>query len=192
MQREMIERARERLEGLLELINDWLDMSRIRAGEIVDRLRAVALRTCVDAALAGLELSARKRGVSVSTAIPPELPEVMVDPESFREALSNVISNALKYNREGGQVWIRAMERDGWVVVEVEDTGYGIREAEIPFIFEQFYRSKAGEIRRQQGTGLGLSISYSIVEKLGGRIVVASQVGKGTTFTICLPVNQSA
>jgi len=184
MQREMIERARERLEGLLDLINDWLDMSRIRAGEIVDRLRAVALGTCVDAALAGLELSARERGVSVSTAIPPELPEVMVDPESFREALSNVISNAVKYNREGGQIWIRAMERDGWVVVEVEDTGYGIREAEIPFIFEQFYRSKAGEIRRQQGTGLGLSIIRKILQAHGGKVEVRSELGKGTTFSL--------
>ncbi len=184
MQREMLERIRERLNGLLELINDWLDMSRIQAGEIVHRLKPVPLVTCIDSALAGLELSAREKNVQIVTTIPPGLPLVEVDPDTFREVLSNLISNAIKYNRPEGEVRIRACEEGDRVAVEVEDTGLGIEEKEIPFVFEQFYRGKAKEIREQQGTGIGLAIVQKIVRAHGGDIEVRSELGKGTAFRV--------
>ncbi len=184
MQREMLERARERLNGLLQLINDWLDMSRLQAGEITHRLRPAALASCVDAALAGLEWSAREKGIEISTEVPDDLPLVEVDPDSFREVLSNLISNAIKYNRPNGYVRIRAFQQEDWVVVEVEDDGMGIEEKEIPFLFEQFFRSKSKEVREQQGTGLGLAIVEKIVRAHGGKMQVRSQLGKGSTFSV--------
>lgn len=184
MQREMLERAKERLEGLLQLINDWLDMSRIQAGEILNRLQAVPVGSCIDAALTGLDFTAQQKGIKLSTEIPPGLPPVRVDPDTFREVLSNLISNAIKYNRPDGYVRIRASERDGWVVVDVEDSGLGIEEKEIPFIFEQFYRSKDKEVRKHEGTGLGLAIVQRIVQAHGGKIEVKSEHGKGSTFSV--------
>lgn len=184
MQREMIERARERLDGLLQLINDWLDMNRIQAGDIVHRLQAFPLTPCVEAALAGLEMAAHEKGIKLRVDISPDLPEVCVDPDTFREVLSNLIANAIKYNRPEGKVCITAYEKDDWVVVAVEDTGPGMDEKEIPFIFEQFYRSKAKEVRQQEGTGLGLAIVQKIVRAHGGRIDVQTRPGEGSTFSV--------
>lgn len=190
IQREMLERARERLDGLLQLINDWLDMSRIHTGEILHRLQPMRLADCVDMALAGLELAVREKGIRLIVNIPPDLPPALVDRDTFREVLSNVISNAIKYNRSGGTVTVSARESEDWLVVEVEDTGLGIDEKEIPFVFDQFYRSKARDIRELQGTGLGLAIAHKIVQAHGGKIEVRSESGKGSTFSIY--VNRSA
>jgi len=184
VQREMLERARERLEGLLQLINDWLDMSRIQTGEILHRLQPVRLSSCVDSALGGVELAAREKNVRIITNIPPDLPEVHADTDTFREVLSNVISNAIKYNRVDGSVTISAREEPEWIVLEVTDTGPGIDEKEVPFIFDQFYRGKGKQIRSLQGTGLGLAIAHKIVHAHGGKIEVRSQLGKGSTFSI--------
>lgn len=186
MQREMLERARERLEGLLQLINDWLDMSRIQTGEILHRRQPVSLESCVDAALAGLELAAQEKSVKISTNFPPDLPLVNADRDTFREVLSNIIANAIKYNRPAGAVRISAHSEADWVVLEVEDTGLGIDEKEIPFVFDQFYRSRAKEIRQLQGTGLGLAIAQKIIRAHGGKIEVRSESGQGTTFCIYL------
>lgn len=184
IQREMLERARERLDGLLHLINDWLNMSRIREGDIVHRLKSVSVVSCVDAALAGLEGAAQKKKVKISTSIPSDLPHVRADLNTIREVLSNIIANAIKYNHSEGEVHIRAFDRNDWVIIEVEDTGPGIDEKEIPFIFDQFYRSKSKEIREQEGTGLGLAIAQKIIRAHGGKIEVRSRMGKGSTFAI--------
>jgi two-component system, sensor histidine kinase and response regulator len=186
MQREMIERARVRLDGLLQLINDWLDMSRIQAGEIVQRLQSSPLAPCVESALAGLEMAAHDKGITLSVDIPAELPDVCMDPNTFREVLSNLIANAIKYNRPQGKVGISACEKDDQVVVMVGDTGLGMDEKEIPFIFEQFYRSKAKEVRHQEGTGLGLAIVQKIVRAHCGKIEVESRPGEGSTFSVYL------
>ncbi len=183
-QQEMLERIRARLDGLLQLINDWLDMSRIQAGEIVHRLKPHRLGECVDAALTALEVAAQQKEIRVILDIPENLPFVHVDRDTFREALSNLISNAIKYNRVGGEIHIRARERDDWVVVELEDSGFGLDEKEIPFIFDQFYRSKSKEVRQQQGTGLGLPIVQRIIRAHGGKIEVKSELGAGSTFFV--------
>jgi signal transduction histidine kinase len=186
MQREMLSRARERLDGLLNLINDWLDMSRIQSGEISHRLQKVALASCIDAALAGVELAAQEKCLKIFSDLPSDMPSVQADPNTFREVLSNLISNAIKYNRAGGEVRIRAREQNSWVVVDIEDTGFGIEEKEITFIFDQFYRGKSKEIRAQQGTGLGLAIAQKIMRAHGGKLEVRSQLGKGSVFSIYL------
>jgi two-component system, sensor histidine kinase and response regulator len=184
MQREMIERARDRLDGLLQLINDWLDMNRIQAGDIVHRLQPCPLAPCVESALAGLEMAAHEKGIKLCVDIPLDLPEACMDSDTFREVLSNLISNAIKYNRPDGKVCITASEKHDWVVVAIEDTGPGMDEKEVPFIFEQFYRSKAKEVRRQQGTGLGLTIVQKIVRAHGGKIDVQTRLGEGSTFSV--------
>lgn len=186
MQREMLERARTRLDGLLQLINDWLDMSRIQTGTILHRLQALPLAECVDAALAGLELAAQEKQVTLHTHILADLPPVQADPDTLREVFSNIIANAIKYNRLEGTVRISARLEGEWVVADIEDTGPGIDEKEIPFLFDQFYRSKDAAIRQQPGTGLGLAIAQKIIRAHGGKITVRSELGRGTTFSVYL------
>jgi len=182
-QQEMLTRAKERLESLMQLINDWLDMSRLSEGDIVKRLQPARLEDCIDAALKGLDFSAKEKGVTVRVELPEDLPAVHADPDSLREALSNLISNAIKYNREGGLVTIRAKREGSCVAVSVEDTGVGIDAKEIPFVFDQFYRGKDREIRSQQGTGLGLAIAQKVVRAHGGTLTVTSEKGKGSVFS---------
>ncbi|QCQ21457.1 ATP-binding response regulator [Desulfoglaeba alkanexedens] len=184
VQREMLERARERLQGLLELINDWLDMSRIQEGDIVRRLRPVDLAACVDEALKGLEWAAREKDVAIQVQLPEDLPKILADPGSFREVLSNLISNAVKYNREKGVVVVRAEACPGGVSIQVTDTGFGIAETELPFIFDQFYRGKDSRVRSLEGTGLGLAIAQKIVRAHGGCLRVRSELGRGSTFEV--------
>lgn len=183
-QKEMLERIRYRLEGLLELINDWLDMNRIQSGEILSRLQKVSLAGCVKDVLDTFEVAARTKNITCETDIPANFPDVMVDPLTFGELVSNLVSNAIKYNREGGSVRIRAHEEEGWAVLEVEDTGPGMEEVEIPFVFEQFYRGKSPEIRQETGTGLGLTIVERIARAHGGKVEVRSVPGQGSVFSV--------
>jgi two-component system, sensor histidine kinase and response regulator len=185
-QTEIMERIRYRLDGLIQLINDWLDMSRIRSGEIVSRIQPAFIVPIVVEVLAGFELEARTRGIRLEMDIPPGFPEVRIDPFSFRELLNNLVSNGIKYGRPDGLITVRAREKTSWVVLEVEDNGIGMDEIEIPFIFEQFYRGKSPYVRECHGTGLGLAIVQKIVNAHGGKIEVSSTPGKGSVFSICL------
>ncbi|MEJ5348092.1 MAG: hybrid sensor histidine kinase/response regulator [Desulfosoma sp.] len=185
-QREMLSRAKERLESLMQLINDWLDMSRLSEGEIVKRLQPTSLAACVDSALKGLEWAAKEKKVTLEVNLSKDLPLVHADADSLREALSNLVANAIKYNREGGRVVIEAKPQGSCVLVTVEDTGLGIDAKEIPFIFHQFYRGKDREIRAQQGTGLGLTIAQKVVRAHGGTLAVTSEKGKGSVFSLTL------
>ena len=186
-QREMLERAQQRLQGLLDLINDWLDMSRMQPGDIVSRLRPIAVAECVEAALAALEHAGRDRGITVSSELTPNLPPIHADLQSLKEVLANLVANAVNYNRDGGQVRVRARDLGQQVAIDVEDTGYGIDAKEIPFIFDQFYRGKDKDARRRPGTGLGLAIAQKIVRAHGGTISVSSEPGRGSTFTVEIP-----
>lgn len=187
VQREMLERGQERLQGLLDLINDWLDMSRMQAGDIAQRLHPTAVSDCVQAALAALEHAGQDRGITVCAEIADDLPMVRADADTLREVLVNLVANAINYNRDGGRVTVRAGQTEQQVVITVEDTGYGIDPKEIPFIFDQFYRGKGKRIRQRQGTGLGLAIARKIVRAHGGTLAVSSEPDRGTTFTVQLP-----
>ncbi len=185
-QHEMLSRAKERLESLMNLINDWLDMSRLNEGEIARRLRPTRIEECVDAALKGLEWAAREKGVALELDIPEDLPWVRADRDLLREVVSNLVSNAIKYNRPDGRVIIRARTDGEALRLEVEDTGIGMDESEISFIFDQFYRARDREVRSQEGTGLGLAIAKKIIRGHGGAIEVKSRKGEGSVFTVVL------
>jgi signal transduction histidine kinase len=116
------------------------------------------------------------------------LPPVKGDPELLRHALRNLISNAIKFNRRGGSIIIEARSRGEEVEVCVTDTGIGIPEDELDKIFDIFYQVDASPTRRYGGTGLGLALVKEIAEAHGGEITVESQLGKGSTFCLTLPV----
>jgi signal transduction histidine kinase len=117
---------------------------------------------------------------------------VLVDPDRTVQVLTNLVTNAIQYTARGGQVTVSTgeTETDGrqWAVASVRDTGMGIPQHEIPHIFDRFFRGEQPRLMQVSGTGLGLAIVKEIVELQGGQVTVESEVGKGTTFTVWLPL----
>ncbi len=185
--REMLSIARQNCLRLLKLINDLLELIRLEstevdAGDEVTDLSALlpALADSVrhQAELKGLELTARA-----------EDGQALVRGDSWRleKVFLNLLSNALKFTDSGGKVVLRWRAEGERVVVEVEDTGVGIAEADLPFIFDRFRQVDGSSTRRHQGIGIGLALVREIVEKLGGEVSVSSKPGSGTTFWVEFP-----
>ena len=186
-QKEMILRARERLERLLNLINDWLDMARISRGQIVDKLKPLALDKLLDRQVEFMRPLALefKVGLKLRPAEGPAL--VLGDEQSLEQVFSNLITNAIKYNKPDGSVTITIRAEDQTILTDVTDTGIGISREHLPLVFDQFYRVSRSEDQKIKGTGLGLAIAKKIVEAHNGSIEVASEPGRGSTFSVRLP-----
>jgi two-component system sensor histidine kinase/response regulator len=186
-QQEMILRARERLDSLLRLINDWLDLARIDRGQIVDKLKPVALDRLLGKQVEFLEPLAKEYGVTLELS-PVENPVLIQgDEQMLEQVFCNLITNAIKYNKPGGSVVVSVQMENSFVVAAVKDTGIGISKEHLPFIFDQFYRVSHREDQKIKGTGLGLSIAKKIVEAHDGSIEVESEPDQGSTFTVRLP-----
>lgn len=186
-QKEMILRARERLEGLLRLINDWLDLARMSRGQIVDKFKPTALEKLLEKQLEFLKPLAQEYEVTLELRRPSQPVQVMGDEQTLEQVFSNLITNAIKYNRSKGSVVVALREEGQSVVVDVKDTGIGIAKEHLPFIFDQFFRVHRREDQKIKGTGLGLSIAKKIIEAHNGTIQVASELGQGSTFSVWLP-----
>lgn len=191
-QKEMISRARARLEGLLNLINDWLDVARLDSGQIVDKLKPLSLEKIIKKLIEEMKPLAKEENISLEFGSCSENDFVQGDEETLEQVFSNLITNAIRYNKPKGRVLITIKENKDFIAAEVQDTGIGIAEEHLPFIFDQFYRVKRGEDQKIKGTGLGLSIAKKIVEAHGGSIQVSSELGKGSTFTVLLPKAEKA
>lgn len=186
-QKEMIERAGKYIDDLLQLINDWLDMSRIEAGDIAERFKPVALAHVLPEILELLKPSAEAKKVTFELNLHNGLPLVRGDRGSLKQAFTNLISNGINYNREGGMVIVTVVEDTDDLLVEISDTGIGISKDNLHFIFDEFFRVKSKETRCVRGSGLGLPITKRIIEAHDGSIKVTSEPGKGSTFCILLP-----
>jgi two-component system phosphate regulon sensor histidine kinase PhoR len=127
--------------------------------------------------------------VTLKSEIHPKNLRIWAEPKSFERALSNLIDNAVKYNKEGGEILVKAFETAQEARVEVHDTGIGIPQADVARIFERFYRVDKSRDRQSGGTGLGLSIVKHILERHGGRVQVESVLGKGSIFALSIPQN---
>ena len=186
-QRELITRAQAKLEGLLELINDLLDVAKMEAGfrhfEQVPLDLAEVLKEIVEF----LDAKANAQRVRLHFAAPPGLPPVLADHRGMEEVFTNLISNAINYSPNGGDVTVGVRMNGGHVEVTVTDQGVGIEPEEISKIFDKFYRVKSPATRQIIGTGLGLPIVKSVVEAHRGVIEVESRVGVGSTFKVLLP-----
>ncbi len=173
---------------LSELINKFLDISKIEAGKSQVKKAPVQLREIVDKVLDVNLYQAEKSNIAVSLKVSNNLPMVYADRDMIEQVVLNLFSNAVKYSPENAAVEIRLKEFDAEIAVEIEDTGYGISEDALPRIFDKFYRATDNEkVRDVSGTGLGLSLVKEIVELHGGRVIVRSKVGKGSTFGFVLP-----
>lgn len=175
----------DRIDGLISLIGDWLDLSRIEAGGIVGEKDLVDLRSVVTGVIDTLGPLAEKAGVTLRIGAGDPIPQIAGNLETLRMLFSNLIDNAIKYNHEGGSVTASFLNIGKDVKVVIRDTGIGIPRDSLPLVFEQFYRVKGRGTAN--GSGLGLSMCRRIVELHGGTLEVESEVGKGSVFTVCLP-----
>jgi two-component system phosphate regulon sensor histidine kinase PhoR len=184
---DILSRISARVNGLVELTNKLLDLSRIEAGLIAQNRREVQLMDILSELINFFQ--PRAKGKKISLVLKKtELPAVNADPKNMEEVFSNLIANALIYTPDGGEVTVSGGVKGDFVVVKVTDNGYGIAPDEISRIFEKFYRVKTEKTRNIVGTGLGLPIVKSIVEAHNGTINVKSKAGVGSTFYVRLPL----
>jgi signal transduction histidine kinase len=184
---EFLEQSSQQLERLDWLAQNLLELSRLDSGLVLLDLRPEDLRACVESAVEQAEASARRRGVELALHLANAPLRIRHDPQRIGQVVTNLVGNALKFTPRGGAVTVdlRA-HRDGAQII-VTDTGVGIDAAELPRIFERFYRGSSANEARGSGSGLGLAIVKSIVDMHGGRIAVESRIGAGSVFTVILP-----
>ena len=186
--RGVLERVQANGKHLLGLINDVLDLSKIEAGQLTLSLSDYSLTNLVQGVYVAVEPLASKKNLALTTKIAPSLPAGYGDERRLAQVLLNLVGNAIKFT-DKGEVAIEASLSNGSFRVAVRDSGPGIAAADQAKIFEEFQQVDNTSTREKGGTGLGLAISKRIVEMHGGGISVESQLGKGSTFTIKLPVN---
>ena len=186
-QRNLLSRAKERSKGLLDLIGDLLEISKIEAGMAMQRKGILQLEEVVRKVVELMEAEAQVKKISLAAKFDSSLPPVLGDKNNLEGVFTNVVSNAIKYTPAGGKVAIEVCSDGDYVKTVVKDTGIGISQEDLPRIFDKFSRIKSEKTREIIGTGLGLSIVKGIVEAHLGSISVESEEGKGTTVTVLLP-----
>jgi len=186
-QEDFVRRGVKKIDALLGLINDLLDVAKLEAGRLVQRQVPTDVGKIIAEITALTAPRAKDQGITLSVSC-DNLKPILADPKNIEEILNNLLSNALNYSPEGGEVEISARVLGDFMEIKVADQGIGIPPEEIPKIFEKFYRVKDPKTRQVTGTGLGLSIVKGIVEAHRGSIDVESTVRVGTTFRILLPV----
>ncbi|HLL22320.1 MAG TPA: ATP-binding protein, partial [Kofleriaceae bacterium] len=174
-------------ERLARILADLLDLSRLDAGQYRLDIGSVPLRAAIDQSMTAIETHAAARGVTVDIAV-GEL-AVQADPKALDQILVNLIDNAVKYTRAGGNVWVEAKREDQHVRIEVRDDGPGIADKHRERVFERFYRADASRSREAGGTGLGLSIVKHLVESMHGKVGVDPNLPNGSIFWLRLPTS---
>lgn len=180
----IIDRNATRLHNLVE---DVLDLSRIESRQFSMTLGPLSVPAVIQQAATLFESKSEARQVKIRIDLPPELPEVRADRRGLDHVISNLVDNAVKYAGVGKNVTLSARAVGSVVEIAVTDDGPGIESKHLPRLFERFYRVDAGRSRDLGGTGLGLAIVKHLAESMGGKVRVASELGKGTTFTVVLP-----
>ncbi len=185
----MIQHEAARLKWLIE---ELALLSRAEAGQLRVAPRPLALRGSLRHVIAQFQPQFNAKGVYLASNLPPDLPEIMADPDRLEQILINLLSNALRYTAADGQVTIAAEAHDYFVQISVRDTGIGISAEHLPHIFERFYRVDKSRARHSGGTGIGLTITRHLVYAQGGEIWADSDgPGRGTTFYLTLPVHDA-
>lgn len=188
-QQEMLQRARMRANTALDLTEDLLTLSELKEAAVGEEEAEVSVSHLVENTVSEEELSAEQQGVRFAVEIEEGLPLVRGYRTQLSGMLRNLVTNAVKFSPDGGQVTVRAHSEGESVVIEVQDEGIGIAPEEVERIFDEFYRTAAARKSGITGTGLGLPIVKSVVERHGGDIAVDSAPGRGSTFRVRLPTS---
>ncbi len=185
-QKARLDRLKSRIDDLLKMIQTWLRAFTVDIQKIKEGFRPTSVPSVITKAIESVQPYARRKDIDIVTAIGAPLSPVFGDEGLLVEALVNVVGNAVKYSFAGSQVLVSARHQDGHVMISVSDSGVGISREELPYIFGDFYRGRAGRAD-EVGAGLGLAITRRILEAHGGTISAESTAGKGSTFVMTLP-----
>jgi signal transduction histidine kinase/DNA-binding response OmpR family regulator len=173
------------------LIEDLLEMNKLTTGTVRLDIAPLDLVATVDAAMESLKPAAETKDVRLAVEMPSAMPRIPADARRVQQILWNVLHNAVKFTRPGGQVAVRASADDGWVRIQVADTGQGIPPEFLPYVFDRFRQADSSSTREAWGLGIGLSIAKHLVELHGGSIEASSPgLNQGATFVVHLPVTR--
>jgi signal transduction histidine kinase len=184
---EFIESSGQQIDRLDWLAQNLLELSKLDSGLVLLDLRPDDLRAAVESAVEQARPAARKRGVSLELDLPEGPVRIRHDPQRIGQVVSNLVGNAIKFTQRSGHIAVAVKPIADGAQIEVADTGIGIDAAELPRIFDRFYRGTRANEARGSGSGLGLAIVRSIVDMHGGTVVVESRVGTGSKFVVTLP-----
>jgi signal transduction histidine kinase len=202
--REYIETISVECDRQIDFVLNMLDLSRIEGGVLRVTHERVDVQEVISSVVKSEIRSAQKRGHDLRFHPDFEVPHICADPKELRRVLSNVVENAIKYTPDGGRIVLSALQHDGQVAINVADNGRGIPPEDMPILFDKFHRGRPArhsEAMRNattddelledadvSGVGLGLYLARNVMEQMGGRITVESEVGRGSTFRLHLPV----
>jgi signal transduction histidine kinase len=184
---EFLESSGDQIERLDWLAQNLLELSKLDSGLVLLDLRPDDLRAAVETAVEQSAAAARKRGIALRLRLPDAPVRIRHDPQRIGQVVANLVANAVKFTPRGGTVEIDLAATPDGARIDVVDTGVGIDPAELPHIFDRFYRGSRANEARGSGSGLGLAIVRSIVDMHGGTVVVESRVGEGSRFIVELP-----
>jgi signal transduction histidine kinase len=181
-----IQRAGRSMQGLMESL---LQLSKLERSDALPASEPVDVQRIIRQVMADLGPLAQQKGQTLRAQQPREVESALAVPALLRDALSNLVSNAVKYTPEGGDivVWAERGAEPRTVVVGVSDTGIGLAREDLDRLFTKFFRSSDPRVQRERGSGLGLALTQAMVVRMGGKITVASTPGEGTTFRLTLP-----
>ena len=175
---------------LLKLINDLLDLVRLESGRMEVKHEPLEVAEFAKGLASAARQVANDKRLRLETEVDPELGTVLADRDKLEKVVLNLVFNALKFTPSGGQVALRANKLGGEFVLTVADTGMGIAAKNLPYVFDRFWQADDSSKRKYQGVGIGLALVKELTEIQGGKATVESQEGKGTTFTVRLPLKR--
>jgi PAS domain S-box-containing protein len=186
-QQEMLTRASLKIHSLVDMATDLLDLSKIESGLITLEKESIQFNDLLQEQVTFHSETARAKQINLHFEPSPNLPPVQANPQNMEEVVSNLVTNAINYTPEGGDIRLSASIEKGYLCIVVTDTGWGIPPEDIERVFTRFYRVKNDKTRYVTGTGLGLPIIKSIVEAHHGTIQVKSTLNKGSVFSVYIP-----
>jgi two-component system phosphate regulon sensor histidine kinase PhoR len=187
-QKDLLQKIKAKTKGMTDLINDILDVCYIEEGGYVTQIESLNISEILERTIEVVQPQAQDKGITLQTTVEDHLLLIHGNKSSMEAMCINLIMNAIKYTPSGGQVSIDLSKNGQCLQLKVSDTGIGIEEKDIPNIFNKFYRERSERTKHISGTGLGLSIVKGVVDAQSGSINVESEVEKGTTFTVLLPL----
>lgn len=188
-QKDLIQKVKAKTKGMVELVNDILDVCFIEEKGHIAQIESLNLSETLQKAIEMMQPQAQDKNIDLRVTIEGQIPLFNGNKSSMEAMFINLISNAIKYTPSDGHVSLDIGKNGHYLQLKVSDTGIGIEEKDIPRIFDKFYRERSERTKNISGTGLGLSIVKGVVDAHHGSISVESEVGKGTTFTVLLPIS---
>jgi signal transduction histidine kinase len=189
--RDMLQTMHNNGMRLLKLINDLLELIRLESGRLEIKKEPLPVAEFINGLASAVKQMAVAKQITLLTEVDVELGVLMADRDKLEKIVLNLLFNSLKFTPANGRVWLGAEKQEGYFILSVRDTGVGIAEKSLPFVFDRFWQEDGSSKRKFQGVGIGLALVKELTETMGGLVTVESQLGKSTTFTVRLPYEKA-